>query len=60
MIGGVDTGSVSHMSQMVCFMIAYVHFLYTIKIQHNGFKENINVIIEIANLDRTESVAHWK
>ena len=58
LIGAVDTGSISHMTQMVCFMIAYVHFLYTIKIQHNGFKENINVIIEIANLDRTESVAH--
>ena len=55
LIGAVDTGSISSFYQISLFVIGYFHFLYTVKIQHLGFKENIEVIIEIADLNKLNS-----
>ena len=56
LIGAVDTGSTSSFVQSIIFLLGYIHFIYTVKIQHIGFKENINVLIEIAELNKIESV----
>ena len=56
LIGAVDTGAVSDIIQKIVFIVGYFHFLYTIKIQHNAFKENIDVIIEIAEMNNTNSI----
>ena len=58
LIGAVDTGSISSLVQKSLFFIGYFHFLYTIKIQHMGFKENIDVIIELSDLNEANSIAN--
>ena len=54
--GAVHTGSVSGMTHGLLFIIGFLHFLYTIRIQHIGFKENINIIVELADLNKPKSV----
>ena len=54
--GAVQTGSVSGMTHGLLFIIGFIHFLYTIRIQHIGFKENINIIVELADLNKPKSV----
>ena len=49
LIGAVDIGSVSSTFRNCFFFIAFFHFLYLLRVQHNGFKENINVLVDIAN-----------
>ena len=58
LIGAVDIGSVSSLYQISLFLIGYIHFLYTVKIQHLGFKENIEVISEIADLGKLNSATN--
>ena len=58
LIGAVDTGATSRLIQVCLFFVGYVHFLYTVKIQHVSFKENIDVIIELANITRTKSLVN--
>ena len=47
--GAVQTGSISGLVHGLLFIMAFIHFIYTIRIQHIGFKENIDVVIEIAD-----------
>ena len=54
--GAVETGSVSGMTHGLLFIIGFIHFLYTIRIQHIGFKENINIIVELSDLNEPKSV----
>ena len=58
LIGAVDVGAVSSIIQSTLFMIAFFHFLFTIRIQHIGFKENINIIIELAELNNKASLVN--
>ena len=48
--GAVQRGSVSGLAHGILFYFSFIHFLYTLLIQHSGFKENIDVIVEIAEL----------
>ena len=50
LIGAVDTGSVPASLQSVVFTIGFIHFLYTVRLQHLGFKENVDIVIELANV----------
>ena len=52
LIGAVDTGSISAQIQSIIFIIGFIHFLYTIKVQHLVFKENISVLLDIANTSK--------
>ena len=56
LIGAVNTGSVSSLIQSIIFILGYFHFIYTIRIQHIGFKENIDLVIELADLNEARSV----
>ena len=51
--GAVQTGSVSGWMHGLLFDLAFIHFLYVIVIQHRGFKENVEIIGEIAIVDGT-------
>ena len=57
LIGAVDTGASRNYVQSITFILGYCHFLYTIKVQHIGFKENINIIIELADLNEVSTLA---
>ena len=46
--GAVQTGSVSGWIHGLLFDIAFVHFLYTTAVQHRGFKENVEIIGDLA------------
>ena len=46
--GAVQTGSVSGWIHGLLFDCAFIHFLYVIILQHRGFKENVEIIGEIA------------
>ena len=46
--GAVQTGSVSGWIHGLLFDIAFLHFLYTTMVQHRGFKENVEIISELA------------
>ncbi len=54
LIGAVDTGATSSLIQNIIFLVGFIHFLYTIKIQHTAFKENIDLIIELADLNQSK------
>ena len=56
LIGAVDTGAVSSLIQNLLFIFGFIHFLYTIRIQHIGFKENIEIIIELAEINNTSVI----
>ena len=58
LIGAVDTGSVSRFIQSSLFIFGFLHFLYTIRIQHIGFKENIDIIIELAESNDTTTLVN--
>ena len=51
--GAVQTGSVSGWIHGLIFDLAFLHFLYVIVIQHRGFKENVEIIGEIAIIEGT-------
>lgn len=48
--GAVHVGSMSEGLRGVLFICAFIHFLYTTQLQHNGFKENIEILIKLADL----------
>ena len=50
--GAVQTRNLSGWIHGVLFDIAFLHFLYTSKLEHQGFKANINVLIELADLSK--------
>ena len=52
LIGAVDTGSVPASLQSIIFTIGFIHFLYTVRVQHLGFKENVDIVIELANVSK--------
>ena len=58
LIGAVDTGAMSSLFQSSLFIFGFLHFLYTVRIQHMGFKENINIVIELAELNDTTSLVN--
>ena len=58
LIGAVDTGAISNFIQNSLFIIGFLHFLYTIRIQHIGFKENIDIIIELAKLNDSKTLVN--
>ena len=51
--GAVQTRSISGWMHGLLFDLAFIHFLYVIVIQHRGFKENVEIIGEIAIVDGT-------
>jgi hypothetical protein len=46
--GAVQIGSISGWIHGLLFDIAFLHFLYTTMVQHRGFKENVEIISELA------------
>ena len=44
------------MAHGLLFIVGFSHFIYTIRVQHIGFKENINIIVELADLTKPKSV----
>ena len=46
--GAVQTGSVPGWMHGLLFDLAFIHFLYVTILQHRGFKENVEIIGEIA------------
>ena len=56
--GAVQTGSVSGTVHGVLFYLSFIHFIYVILIQHRGFKENINILIELAGGDQSELISN--
>ena len=56
LIGAVDTGAMSSFFQSSLFIFGFLHFLYTVRIQHMGFKENIDIIIELSEFDNTVKI----
>ena len=55
LIGAVDTGMASSSLQQVIFLFGYLHFVYTLRLQHVGFKENIDLLIELADSTKYKS-----
>ena len=51
--GAVQTGSIPGWMHGLLFDLAFIHFLYVIVIQHRGFKENVEIIGEIAIVEGT-------
>ena len=45
--GGVDTGVIPGWIHGILFYIAFFHFFKMIKVQHNCFRENTNVVLEM-------------
>ena len=56
LIGAVDTGAMSSLIQKLLFFVGFFHFLFTVRIQHIGFKENIDIIIELSEFDNTVKI----
>ena len=50
--GAVQTGEMSGWIHGLLFDIAFIHFLYTTFLQHRGFKENVDILGELANCER--------
>ena len=51
--GAVQTGSVPGWMHGLLFDLAFIHFLYVTILQHRGFKENVEIIGKIANVEGT-------
>ena len=51
--GAVQTGIVAGWIHGLLFDLAYIHFLYVTILQHRGFKENVEIIGEIAIVEET-------
>ena len=47
--GAVQTGRISGWIHGMLFNLTFLHFMYTTLLQHNGFKENVAIISELAN-----------
>ena len=50
--GAVQTGEMSGWIHGLLFDLAFIHFLYTTFLQHRGFKENVDILGELANCER--------
>lgn len=53
--GAVQTGSLAGWIHGLLFDLAFLHFLYTTILQHRGFKENVEIIIELAPAAETSA-----
>ena len=53
--GAVQTGSVAGWIHGLLFDLAFIHFLYVTILQHRGFKENVEIIGEIAIVEGAEA-----
>jgi hypothetical protein len=51
--GAVQTGRVAGWIHGLLFDLAFIHFLYVTILQHRGFKENVEIIGEIAIVEET-------
>ena len=49
--GAVQTGIMSGWIHGILFNLSFLHFMYTTLLQHNGFKENVAIINELANYE---------
>ena len=49
--GAVQTGGMSGWIHGLLFDLAFIHFLYTTFLQHRGFKENVDILGELANCE---------
>ena len=49
--GAVQTGRISGFIHGILFNIGFIHFIYTTMLQHRGFKENVEIIGELANTE---------
>ena len=48
--GAVQTGSMAGWMHGLIFFLAFIHFIYTVVLQHRGFKENVDIIGKLATL----------
>ena len=49
--GGVDTGVIPGWIHGILFYIAFFHFFKMIKVQHNCFQENTNIVLEMTGAE---------
>mgnify|MGYP001342666213 FL=1 len=49
--GAVHVGSISEQTRAIFFIFTFIHFIYTTLLQHNGFKENVEILIQLADLE---------
>ena len=49
--GAVQIGKISGWIHGILFNLSFLHFMYTTLLQHNGFKENVGIINELANYE---------
>ena len=54
--GAVETGTISGFVHGILYIITFFHFIYTIQVQHIGFKDNMDVVIELADFNEARSV----
>ena len=52
--GAVQIGSLSGWIHGILFDIAFLHFLYTTRLEHRGFKENVDILITLAELNESK------
>ena len=53
--GAVQTGRVDGWLHSILFVLAFIHFMYTILLQHRGFKENVDIIGKLATAQSTSA-----
>ena len=46
--GAVQTGIIAGWFHGLIFILAFIHFIYIIVLQHRGFRENVEIIGELA------------
>ena len=51
--GAVQTGRIESWIHGLLFDMAFLHFIYTTLLEHYGFKENVELINELATLQTT-------
>ena len=49
--GAVQTGRMSGWIHGLLFDLAFFHFIYTTFLQHRGFKENVEILANLANCE---------
>ena len=54
--GAVYAQLITSVQHNILFLISFIHFLYTLQLQHDGFKENIKIIVELAEMKEIQSI----
>ena len=53
--GAVQMGSLKGWVHGILFDLAFIHFIYTVFLQHRGFKENVEIISKLAREQKIDA-----